>query len=199
MQEFMSAYFAMQDSFLNSGSFLVYLFIFFGKVLEVSLGTLRIVLINRGERVKGGILAFVEICLWLIIASSVIAGYKEDVGKALAYALAYACGNFAGSWLDERLAFGLSSVQVLLSNLEDMNRLRDFLSAQGFGVTAMEVSGRDESTRYMLLVIIKRKLLKETLENVNRLCPKAMVTVSDVKTVKGGYMRAVPKRGGAAK
>lgn len=199
MQEVMSSYFAIQDAFLNSGTIWVYLFIFFGKIFEVSLGTLRIVLINRGERAKGSLLAFVEIVLWLIIASSVIAGYKTDVLKAVAYALAYACGNYVGSWLDERLAFGLSSVQVVLTDLEDMIRLRTALSAKGFGVTAMQVSGRDETTHHMLMVIIKRKLLKEALAYINELCPKAMITVSDVKTVKGGYLRATHKRGSPAK
>ena len=52
----MQAFFTWFDAFLSSGSFWVYIVIFFGKVLEVSLCTLRIVLINRGERVKGSLI-----------------------------------------------------------------------------------------------------------------------------------------------
>ena len=102
----MQAFFTWFDAFLSSGSFWVYIVIFFGKVLEVSLCTLRIVLINRGERVKGSLIAIIEITLWLIIASSVLDGWKNDIGKAISYALAYAGGNYAGSWLDDMLAFG---------------------------------------------------------------------------------------------
>ena len=97
----MQAFFTWFDAFLSSGSFWVYIVIFFGKVLEVSLCTLRIVLINRGERVKGSLIAIIEITLWLIIASSVLDGWKNDIGKAISYALAYAGGNYAGSWLDD--------------------------------------------------------------------------------------------------
>ena len=88
----MQAFFTWFDAFLSSGSFWVYIVIFFGKVLEVSLCTLRIVLINRGERVKGSLIAIIEITLWLIIASSVLDGWKNDIGKAISYALAYAGG-----------------------------------------------------------------------------------------------------------
>lgn len=77
----MQAFFTWFDAFLSSGSFWVYIVIFFGKVLEVSLCTLRIVLINRGERVKGSLIAIIEITLWLIIASSVLDGWKNDIGQ----------------------------------------------------------------------------------------------------------------------
>ena len=110
MNEFLQAI----ETFAKGSTIWVYLFIFFGKILEVSFGTLRIVLINRGERTIGSLIAVVEITLWLIVASSVLTGFKEDFLKGIVYAVAFACGNYIGSWLDELLAFGLSSMQVVL-------------------------------------------------------------------------------------
>ena len=56
----------------------IYFVIFFGKILEVTVSTLRSVLINRGERVKGTIIAFFDILLWLIITGTVLHGYQDD-------------------------------------------------------------------------------------------------------------------------
>lgn len=192
----MDAFFEMLDVFLSGKTVWVYLFIVAGKVLEVSMGTLRIVLINRGERLKGSLVAAVEITLWLVIASSVLAGWREDVLKAVAYIVAYATGNYVGSWLDELLAFGLSSLQIVVPTQEETTKLATYLQAQGYGVTTMDVHGRAESDHWMLILIIKRKLLKAVLDDIQHTCPAAMITVSDVKTVRGGYMRNASRRRG---
>jgi uncharacterized protein YebE (UPF0316 family) len=53
-------------NFLTESSVWIYFFIFFGKILEVAVSTVRLVLINRGERVKGSVLAFFDILLWVL-------------------------------------------------------------------------------------------------------------------------------------
>lgn len=193
----MQQFFTWLDAFLASGSPWVYMLIFFGKIFEVSMGTLRIVLINRGERFKGALIAGIEITLWLIIASSVLEGWKDDMLKGVAYIAAYMCGNYVGSWLDEMLAFGLSSLQIVVPTLEETKKLAIYLQAQGYGVTSMDVRGLENAERYMLMLIIKRKLLKSVMEDIQHNCPAAMITVSDVKTVRGGYMRSTGKRRGS--
>jgi len=193
----MQQFFAWLDAFLASGSPWVYMLIFFGKIFEVSMGTLRIVLINRGERFKGALISGVEIILWLVIASSVLEGWKEDMLKGVAYVAAYMCGNYVGSWLDEFLAFGLSSLQIVIPTLEETKKLSIYLQSQGYGVTSMDVRGRENSDRYMLMLVIKRKTLKAVMADIQHNCPAAMITVSDVKTVRGGYMRSAGKRKGA--
>lgn len=161
------------------------------------MGTLRIVLINRGERLKGSIIAFIEIIFWLVIASSVLEGWKQDVFKGLTYALAYAAGNYAGSWLDEWLAFGLSSLQIVVPTLEETKKLSLYLQSLGYGITSIDVKGRNADNHCMLLMMIKRKNLKAVMDEIQQYCPAAMITVSDVKAVRGGYMRSGGKRRGA--
>ena len=103
----MTKLFEILGTFFAGTTLIVYICIFLGKILEVTLCTLRIVLINRGERAIGALLALIEITLWLIIAGNVLSNYQSDPWKMVAYALAYSLGNYAGSWLEERLAFGL--------------------------------------------------------------------------------------------
>ena len=190
MNEFLQAI----ERFAQGTTIWVYLFIFFGKILEVSFGTLRIVLINRGERTVGSMIAIIEITLWLVVASSVLTGFREDFLKGIVYAVAFACGNYIGSWLDELLAFGLSSMQVVLPNMESAKAAEECLRAKGFGLTSLDVHGRDDD-RAMLLMTMQRKRLSEAIALVERSCPGAVVTVSDIKTQRGGYLeRAVRKQ-----
>lgn len=190
MNEFLQAV----ETFAKGSTIWVYLFIFFGKILEVSFGTLRIVLINRGERTVGALIAIIEISLWLVIASSVLTGFREDFLKGIVYAVAFACGNYIGSWLDELLAFGLSNMQVVMPDEESAKMAEACLRAKGFGITTMDVHGRDND-HTMLIMTMQRKRLPEAIALLEKQCNGAVVTVTDIKTQRGGYLeRAV--RGG---
>ena len=179
-------------NFLNGDSIWIYVFIFVGKIIEVSIATLRVVLISRGERNIGSCIAIVEIALWLLVTGTVLTGFQTDPMKVIVFIVAFAIGNFIGSWLEEKLALGLSQIQVIVHDKEDEHKLMNTLREKGFGVTTMEVRGMDD-TRYMLLVILKRKLVKETLVLIDKTCSKALITIGDVDA-KGGYINNFKSR-----
>ncbi len=182
------------ETFAMGSTIWVYLFIFFGKILEVSFGTLRIVLINRGERTIGSMIAILEISLWLIVASSVLVGFKTDFVKGIVYALAFACGNYIGYWLDELLAFGLSSMQVVLPDMASAKEAEACLREKGFGITTLDVHGRDDD-RSMLIMTMQRKRLPQAIAILEEHCNGAVVTVSDIKTQRGGYLERAVRSG----
>ena len=170
----------------------VYLFIFFGKILEVSFGTLRLVLINRGERTIGSIIAFIEITIWLVVASSVLAGFRSDYLKGLIYAFSFALGNFLGSMLDDHLAFGLCSLQIIISDPEKARSAVVQLRLLGFGVTSLDVHGRYED-HCMLLMTMQRKRCIEAVSWIESNCPGSVITISDVKVQRGSYLQKAGK------
>ena len=190
MENFLNAL----TAFSQTQSVWVYVFIFLGKMLEVTTSTLRIVLINRGIRSLGSLLAVIEITMWLIITSTVLSGFQSDPLKIVVYALAFGLGNFLGSWLDEKLAFGLSSIQIVVPDLASAHNLSDTLRDKGFGITTMDVHGIENESRYMLLMMIQRKHLHEALDLISNACDKAVITVTDVKVQKGGYLRGSSAR-----
>lgn len=67
-----SLYEVLMLKFLQSDSIWIYFIIFFGKITEVTFATLRIVLINRGERVKGSLVALIEVFLWIYVTGTVL-------------------------------------------------------------------------------------------------------------------------------
>lgn len=173
--------------FLNGSSILVYILIFFGKILEVTLSTIRIVMINRGEKFKGALIALFEITIWLLIISSVLKTINEDIIKFLIYAFAYAAGNYLGVYIEEKLAIGLSSIQVILP-LNKADCACEILRDHNFGVTCMKGEGAEEK-RDILLIHLKRKRINEAIKLIQCNVDNAVITVNDVKTIRGGFVK----------
>ncbi|MBQ6003328.1 MAG: DUF2179 domain-containing protein [Clostridia bacterium] len=179
--------------FTAGTSLLVYVFIFVGKIVEVSLGTLSTVLINKGIRIPGILVGIVEYVLWLLITTSVMIGYKEDPIKILFLVSASAIGKYIGMILDEKLAFGLCSVSVYLPSGDESMKLADYLRDNGFAMTILDGHGIDDSKKYVLLLTLKRKRYKELMELISKQSSDAVITVTQVSSFTGGYLNSGSK------
>ncbi|MFZ7130821.1 MAG: DUF5698 domain-containing protein [Eubacteriales bacterium] len=173
--------------FLSGSNILIYFFIFFGKILEVTLSTIRIVLINRGEKLKGSLIAFIEIIIWLLIINSVLKTINEDIIKFILYALAYAAGNYLGVLIEEKLAIGLSSIQVILP-LNKAGAACQMLREHHFGVTTIEGEGVKDK-RDILIIHLKRKRINEAVKLIQYHVENAVITINDVKAIRGGFIK----------
>jgi uncharacterized protein YebE (UPF0316 family) len=165
----------------------VYFIIFFGKIFEVTVATLRMVLINRGERIKGAIIAFFDILLWLVLTGTVLEGFKEDPLRMVVFALAFAVGNYLGSWLENKLAFGLSSIQIIVPESSKSKQLAEVLRDSHFAVTVVKGTGRN-GNRELLILHLKRKRTAEAISVINKAHPGAVIAVNDSKGIRGGYI-----------
>jgi len=164
---------------------LFYLLILFAKIIEVSLMTLRIVFITKGERKIGALVAFVEVTLWLVIVTFVLNDLMSDPFKAVFYALGFAIGNYFGSLLEEKIGLGLSQVQIIVRAVDGptlANHLRD----EGFAVTLVEGDGKN-FTRNILFLYVKRKRVDLLLETAKRYQDNAVITVMETKPLHGGF------------
>ena len=175
-------------NFLNDGNILIYFFIFFGKILEVTVATVRGVLINRGERKIGSFIAFFEILLWLFITGTVLVGFQEDILRVIIFAFAYAIGNYLGSWLENKLAFGMCSVQVIVPGGEISQELIKELRNNGYAITKITGQGKD-GERDLLFLHVMRKKIPHATKIVKSYLSNAFIIVNDVKVLHGGYIK----------
>lgn len=164
---------------------LIYFLIFFGKIIEVTLMTIRVVLISKGERRIGAIVAFFEICLWILIVSNVIQGLSEDPIKAIAYALGFAIGNYTGSWLEDRIGIGTSQIQLIVKE-EHGKELAEHLFSQGLPCTVVQGQGH-HLARHILYVIVPRRKVREVIQMAKDAQSNAVITVHEIKPWYGGW------------
>ncbi|NLY35934.1 MAG: DUF2179 domain-containing protein [Tissierellia bacterium] len=162
---------------------MIYLLIILVKTFEVSLSTLRIKLVTKGQRVYGALVGFFEIIIWVLVISTVLTDIQSDPWKILAYAIGYSLGNFMGVTVEEWIGLGSTKIEVILPQNQTEKIVKEIRS-MGFGVTVVEGEGKDEK-RNILLVILPRKSVdkvRRILENT-----QAFVTITDIKPVYGGY------------
>ena len=82
------------------------LVIFAARVVDVSIGTLRVASIVQGRTKAAFILAFLETGMWVFIISSVLGRIVERPIVGVFYALGFATGNVVGIMLERRMAYG---------------------------------------------------------------------------------------------
>lgn len=165
---------------------LTYVAILVAKIIEVSLMTVRMVLITKGERKIGAIIAFFEVLLWVFIVSTVLNDISSDPIKAIVYALGFSLGSYFGSKVEEKIGIGVSEIKAIVK-AEHGPELVGFLREQGYAVTVVEGQGKNLA-RHILFMYVKRKKVKEVVDQLTECQENAVITVSDTKPVYGGYL-----------
>ncbi|MBS7525709.1 DUF2179 domain-containing protein [Fusibacter paucivorans] len=164
---------------------MIYLFIVMFKIVEVSISTVRIVLITKGERKIGAFIAFFEVSLWVILVSTVLNNIAENPLKIIAYALGFAIGNFLGSVLEERIGIGMSEMTVIVREEHGLP-LATQLREKGYAVTLIHGEGKSHP-RFVLMMYVPRKKVKGCVELIKETQENAVITVSDKKPIYGGF------------
>lgn len=155
------------------------LMIFFLRIIDVSLGTLRIIFVSKGFKLLAPIIGFFEILIWIFVVSRVMGDLSNWV-SFVAYAGGFATGNFVGMKLEEKLAIGHELVRVITRR--EATDLIGSLKTGGYGVTSVEAMGVDGEVS-VLYVIINRKKLPEVLKIIREYNPRALYTVEDIRKV----------------
>lgn len=163
--------------------FLTYLFIFFSRIFDVSLGTLRIIYLTRGQSKLAAMIGFVEVMIYVVALSMVLGNLNHPLNIVI-YGLGFAAGNLVGGLIEEKVAVGYASVQVI--TMQNGGELEESLRSRGFGVTAMQCYGMDGPHR-VLHVLIRRRALPHFLKTLRSLDRNAFVSVSDTRKIMGGY------------
>jgi uncharacterized protein YebE (UPF0316 family) len=167
------------------------LLIFFSKVVEVALGTIRLILINKGYRRVGTALSFFEIVLWTFIASRVIIGIAEAPIKGIVYSVGFSLGIYLGSRIESYIALGKVMIQTIISKTNSAAMI-SLLREQGYAVTTVDARGRD-SDKTVLMIFANRKGKEDIIRAIHRIDGTAMIITNDISTLQGGYIP--PARG----
>ena len=166
--------------------------IFFARILDVSLGTLRTVITVKGKSLYASLVGFVEIFVWFLIVKEALNTNETSIWIAVAYSLGFATGTFIGSILSQKLITGNLSVQIITDKAypDMVNTLRN----EGYGVTVMDVEGKNtEEEKYMLFIEINNKSLNHLQHLVKKIDNDAFIVVNETKYVQNGFIDVIKK------
>lgn len=158
----------------------VALFIFFARIVDVSIGTMRIVVVSRDMRTYAALLGFFEVFIWLVAISQVLQNLNGWISY-FAYSAGFAAGTFVGMSIERRLRLGTSIIRIVAPR--DAEVLADEMTKRGHRVTTLEGKGA-KGPVLVIFSIVQRKLLKDVLSMVKSLRPDAFYSVEDVRLAR---------------
>ncbi len=161
------------------------LFIFFARIIDVSLGTIRMILVIRGDRLPAAIIGFFEILVYTV-ALGMVVGALNDPIKLIVFCTGFALGVFFGALIEERLALGYRGLQVTIEREHAF--IVDELREEGFPVTCWEASGK-AGPKLVLDIIIKRNMAQLVADRIYEKDPQAFVVLMEPKQFRGGYIK----------
>ncbi len=160
------------------------LIIFLARVCDVSISTIRIILLSRGNRRIAPVLGFFEVIIWLIAIRQIFQ-HLDNVMAFIAYGAGFAAGTWMGMLIEEKLALGYLAVRAIV--MSDDKSLLTALAEANHGVTTFVGEGRDGAVR-LVFTIIRRKQLPEVIEIINATHPHAFISVADVRSAREGII-----------
>lgn len=175
--------------FFTASPWYIILFVFVAKVVEVTLTTVRIIIVNRGFKLQGALVSFIEVLIWVFVASQVVNDVSSAPLLGVVYALGYSVGVFVGTTLERILAFGKVMLNVIIP-LDNKDEVCTYIRGQKIGLTTIDAKGLN-SDKLVLMFYTNRKNIDEVKEGILKLEPKALIAENDVVEISGG---TVPKR-----
>lgn len=161
------------------------LFIFFARIIDVSLGTIRMILVIRGDKVPAAIIGFFEIMVYTV-ALGLVVGSLDDPVKLIVFCAGFSLGVLVGSVIEEKLALGYRGLQVIIDR--EHCDLVDDLREAGYPVTCWEATGK-AGPKTVLHMVVKRNMIKAVSNHIYEQDPSAFVVLMEPKHFRGGYIK----------
>ncbi|HZJ98721.1 MAG TPA: DUF5698 domain-containing protein [Tissierellaceae bacterium] len=161
-----------------------YLLIFFLRVIDVSLTTIRTLMVVQGRKLHAAIIGFFEVTIYIVALGKVVSSLDNPL-NLLFYALGFATGNYVGITIENKIALGNLGAMIVLKT-DDNQELIDTLRENKFGTTVLKGHGKD-GPREVLNVALNRKDLMMLKNLVYQYDANAFITVNNINPVSGGF------------
>ena len=161
------------------------LFIFCLRLIDVSMGTIRILMAVRGRRLLAAVIGFLEVTIFLVAISQVV----TNIGNwwnVIGYAAGFAMGQVIGITIDNKIAIGLAEVNIISMGMG--TQIAEALRADGYGATEFLGAGHSSMVD-MVRAVVRRKEVPSVIATVTSQDDKAFITVQEMQTAYRGRWR----------
>lgn len=175
----------MNSSLVNPGIVewvIIPLLIYLARIMDVTLGTIRIIFVAKGQRVLAPLLGFFETLIWLIAISQALKNLDTSLSY-FAYAAGFATGNFVGISIEGRLAMGIVMVRVITA--KDAKPLFQEFAKHGYGATRVDAHGANGHVT-MIYSVIRRRDLPDVIGIIQSFDQNAFYSVEDARLASKG-------------
>lgn len=155
------------------------LLIILARVMDVSIGTLKIILISKGYRSVSAVLGFFESFIWIVVVSQIMR-HLDNYYYFVAYGIGFALGTFIGVSIERAISLGQVIIRVITRYPGE--QLAQYLLDNNYSVTKVDGEGRYGPVNILFLVVM-RKQIEEVVKIIEEFNPNAFYTIEDVRSV----------------
>lgn len=153
------------------------LLIFFARILDVSMRTMRVIFVSRGIKKIAPILGFFEVLIWLIAIQNIMKNL-DNVFYYLTYAAGFAAGTYIGMKIEEKLSIGKVIIRIITR--KNTNDLVKELTEENKRVTVVDGQGPNGKV-HVIYTIIDRHDIEEVVSTIKHFNPKAFYSIEDIR------------------
>ncbi|MEP1151508.1 MAG: DUF2179 domain-containing protein [Balneola sp.] len=151
-------------------------FIFIARIMDVSLGTLRIVMVSRGYKFKAAALGFFEVLIWAFVVAELLKNLNNWVNY-VAYAGGFSVGTYVGMYIESKVKVGTIIVRIITQNKKD--EIVEALKEAGFTITSIEAQGGFGPVN-IIFTVLRRRRWNEVVSIIESNDPTAFYSSEDV-------------------
>jgi uncharacterized protein YebE (UPF0316 family) len=143
------------------------------RICDVTLDTIRVILVIQGRKYLAGLVGFFEVLIW-IFAIRYIMQHMDVLLNLFGYATGFGLGNVIGVTIEQKIGLGFVQLNVISKHHTD--KIANALRKSKFGVTILPGEGGTGGVSVMV-VIISRKLQAKVIELIESMDNEAFITV----------------------
>lgn len=151
--------------------------VFLARMIDVTMGTLRLKAMFRGDKLSASVIAFIEVVVYSLAAARAFELIHKPA-VLFCYALGYSVGNLVGIYIDEKLSKGLIMMTVIID--KDGGLLAEKIREQGYAATMADGYGLKGNPKSQLNIIIPKTNYTSLKEFVLQENKKAYITLMEV-------------------
>lgn len=156
------------------------------KIVEITIQSLKTCMMVKGQRLKAAGLGFVECLIWGLVISTIIGTLGDNLFLLAFYCVGYATGLFLGATLENKIALGTSSLE-LIANDENTEKIIEYLQESKRGYTVLDGHGSKDKMN-MIFIVLPRRDATSVLKEIRKICrDNVFVVVDEVSKYAGGY------------
>ncbi len=157
--------------------------IFFARIIDVSLGTIRTYITIKGKTIIAAIIAFIEVTIWFVVVKEAIAA-DTNFFIVISYASGYTVGTMLGTYISKTFIKGLIRVEIITDHATKKNI--EFIKKAGYGVSVISLKN---SNKDLILIEAQNKELKKIKRMIKDIDESAFVVVNESKLVYNGFIK----------
>lgn len=156
--------------------------IFFARIIDVTMGTFRMIFIVRNKIILATIIAFIEVLIWFAAAKLSLTA-NSSILIAIFYALGYAFGTLLGTYFSNKFHYGTCSIWAVINKFNKSHL--DKLKKNNFAPSVINL----DNNKKLLYIEINCKRQRELIALLKSIDTKVFITQNENKVIQNGFIK----------